>query len=105
MRCKPTLKKMLALVFLVCFIAAYSLPFVFILTHLDHSHDHNGIDESCATCAQIQYAENILKQLSTASISTLFALLGAFTSIAIIKAAIAFNLTTTLITLKIRMNN
>ena len=67
-----TKTRIIALAFLVCFLIVSVLSSAFIFTHAEHAHDHNGVDGSCATCAQLQSAENILKQLCTALAGALF---------------------------------
>lgn len=102
---KQTIVKFVALTVLICFIVVSLLSGAFILTHADHEHDHNGVSGTCATCAQIQSAENLLKQLGTAVINAASVLAGLFASIAIIRSAFSNATLLTPVTLKIRMNN
>ena len=97
--------RIIALTFLVCFLIVSVLSSAFIFTHADHEHDHNGIDGSCAACSQLQSAERILKQLSTALAGALFAISGLFAAIGALKAAVIYVSIPTPVTLKIRINN
>ena len=65
---KQTAKRTIALAFLICFILVSLLSEAFIITHANHEHDHDGAGGTCSTCAHIQSAENLLKQLGTASL-------------------------------------
>ncbi|MDR2493467.1 MAG: hypothetical protein LBD25_08445 [Coriobacteriales bacterium] len=38
---------------------------LFILTHSDHVHDHDGEQGRCLTCAQLCAAEHVIKLVST----------------------------------------
>lgn len=98
-------KRLVALAFLLCFIVVSIFSEAFILTHADHAHDNNGVGGGCATCAQIQSTENLLKQLGTAVVSAASALAGMFAVIAIIRFASSNITLLTPATLKIRMNN
>ena len=102
---KQTKKRIIAITFLVCFIAISLLSEAFILTHANHTHDQNGVGGTCATCVQIQNAENILKQLGTAVVGGFIILAGLYAAAAIIKAICSNIAIHTPITLKIRMNN
>ena len=98
-------KIIVALALLVCFVLSSLLLEAFVLTYADHAHDHVGIGETCATCAQIQAALDILsKQLGAmaAGIPPAFACLAAART-ALCSVAPLFALLT-LVDLKIRMN-
>jgi len=98
-------KRVIALAFLVGFIVVSLLSEMFILTHVNHEHDRNDVHGRCSVCAQIQNAENMLKQIATALKTTAFAFWSLF---AITLAASSFNIQTASLTpvaLKIRMNN
>ena len=97
--------RIIAFAFLACFLVIFILSSAFILTHVDHEHDHNGVNGSCATCAQILSAENILKQFSTALLGVLFAIAELYAAIGILKAIAVYASLSTPITLKIKMNN
>jgi uncharacterized protein Veg len=94
-----------ALVFCVLFMVAFIFSSIFIFTYQDHEHDHNGPDGSCATCAHLMAAKNLIKSFSAA-------LVGA-TLVFGCLAAILFALRpidlrariNTLIRLKVRLNN
>ena len=100
-----TKTRIIALTFLLCFLIVSLLSSAFIFTHAEHEHDHNGVDGSCATCAQLQRTENILKQFSTALAGTLFFIAGLFAAIGTLKVIAVYVFLPTPVTLKIRMNN
>ena len=102
---KQSKVRIIALAFLVCFLVVSVLSSAFILTHTDHQHDHNGTNGSCATCAQLQSAENVLKQFSTALIGAWFALAGLFVTIKTFQAIAGYVYFSTPVTQKIKMNN
>ena len=102
---KSTKKRIIALAFLVCFLAAVILSTAFILTHADHEHDHNGAKGSCTICAQIQSAENLIKQFSTAFLGVLFAIAGLYTFVRTLKVISVYVSLSNPITQKIRINS
>ena len=102
---KATKKRFLALTFIVCFLIVSIVTNAFTITHADHEHDRNGIEGSCATCAQLFSADNILKQFSVAVVGTFFAMAGIFVAIAAVKAIASQISLSTLILLKTRLNN
>jgi hypothetical protein len=57
----------------VCFIAFILLSSVFIETHVDHIHDHDGPDGTCAQCACVANAVIALKIAGTAIVITVAA--------------------------------
>jgi hypothetical protein len=58
--------RLTALFACVLFAAAMLLSFAYILTHANHTHDHDGPCGDCAACMCIQAAVNLLKTLSAA---------------------------------------
>ena len=98
-------KKFIVLALLSCFLIVSLLSSTFILTHADHQHDQNGANGSCATCAQLQSAGNTLKQLTTAFVGALLAITGILAAIGALKTIIIPVITSTPVTLKIKMNN
>lgn len=102
---KQTKKQIIAIAFLACFIIVSLLAEAFVLTHENHTHDNNGVGGRCATCAQIQNVETLLKQLGTAVVALSFSLAGQL-AVSTIIGTICFDIVIpTPITLKIRMNN
>jgi len=87
------------------FIAAFLLSATYIITHADHVHDHDGRNNSCATCFNLLSAENIFRQPflpAPVSIAIIFATLTLICRVAHAFFNIVFS---TPITLKIRLNN
>jgi hypothetical protein len=71
----------------------------------NHTHDHDGLDNSCAACMCMQAAANLLNNLSLAAVTfaaVFCGLCGIFFSSG--TSATRFNLLT-LASLKIRLNN
>ena len=102
---KQPKKRLIVLVVLLCFIVVSILSEVFILTHADHEHDHDGAHGSCAVCAQIQSAESLLKRLGTFAISAVFLFGGLLAAIAVMRSAFCAIILLSPVALKIRMNN
>lgn len=102
---KQTKKRTLTLAILICFIIVSLLSGTFILTHTNHTHDHNGTGGACSTCAQIQSAENLLKQLGTASLVAASVFASLFSAAAFTQALSPITAMLTPVMLKIRMNN
>ena len=98
-------KRISAFAVLLCFIVVLLLSETFILTHAGHEHDRNGVQGSCVACAQIQNAENSLKQLGMVAKGALCALIILFASIAVIKSVASQTGFLTLVDLKVKLNN
>ena len=103
---KKAMKRILAGIFLACFLAVSLLTSVLIWAHVGHQHRYEEVYGSCVICTQIQVVEKIRKQLSTAMLGgALFSFAGAFTFFILVKA-ICFVLSfSTPVTSKVRMNN
>ena len=104
---KRASKRVVVLAFLICFIAALFFSNAFVLTHSDHDHDHDGAGGSCATCAHIQSAENLLKlkQIGATAKNIPFAFADLFSATgALCAISYLFRLQTP-IDLKVRMND
>ncbi len=102
---KQWLTRSIALAMCICFLLASLLSATFIMTHGIHEHDHDGPNGRCATCIHITNAENIVKQLSTAIISSLL-IFGSLYSILSLLKPISFSIgSITLVKLKVRMNH
>lgn len=97
--------RFIALAIFVCIVATSLLSGAFILTHADHEHDHNGPGDTCATCAQLAAAENILKQLSAALAVASVAITGTFALVSHLCGAAPRLTSYTLVGLKVRLNN
>jgi len=96
-----TTRRMIALIACVLFIVAFLFTTSFIFEHA--GHDCEGRD--CSVCAQINSAENILKQLSSAIIGVGF-IAGCFILVSLqIRHIILSAGLSTLVHLKVKMNN
>jgi hypothetical protein len=102
---KRSVVRLMALAACALYLAAMLLSSVFMLTHMNHIHDHDEPEGSCATCMHIQSAENLLKQLSTAVVSAAVAfgsLFGILLSVKVTSLCVGFS---TLVRLKVRLNH
>ena len=95
----------IALALLACFLLFPILSGAFILTHANHEHDYNGVGGCCATCAQLQNAENRLKQIAVALAAALISIACLFAFGEVLRAISAYVPLSTPITQKTRMNN
>ena len=98
-------KRIIAIAFLLCFVVGFFLSGIFFLTHVNHEHDHNGVDGSCDTCAQIQASENLIKQFGIFAVSLAFAVIILSAAIAVLFAISFLFGVQSPVKLKIRMNN
>jgi len=99
------MRKGIALALLVCFILVSLLSATFIGAHSRHEHGHNGANGSCLVCAQIQNANNLLRQIFSAVSSTPLAYINLFFAAAFLCSVLPFHQVKTLVKLKIQMNN
>ncbi len=98
------LKGLTVLVLLMIFLAVSLTAEAFILTHREHTHDFRGFGGSCATCAQVKYAESLARQFSTSLISTLFLLIQLISAAAVISIVYYRFEVQTLVKMKTRMD-
>ena len=101
-RKKTRLAALLACVF---FIAVSLLLIIFILTHADHTHDQDGPGGTCAACACVMAAGNLLKILGSALVAAALYFGGRHTVIFLSKHIASDLGFLTLVSLKIRLNN
>ena len=100
---RPTVRLM-PLAACVLFIAAMLLSSSYILTRVNHTHDHDGPSGGCATCMHIQAAENLVKRLSATTI-TVAVVFGALSGVLFsLKACAPRFGFLTLVLLKVRLN-
>jgi hypothetical protein len=106
MKSKQTKRRVIALVFVLCFIVLSLLSEAYILTHADagHQHDHNGAGGACTVCVTIHNAENLLK-LTAAVLCAAFLLVNLTVATSVLCTAFTrFGLQSP-VKMKIRMNN
>lgn len=102
---KGSMLKSIALIICVCFIVTSILSVVFILTHANHQHDHEGPNGTCATCDHLAATTNLLKQLSIAIVTSVFpSVLYLFISYCL-KPSTPYVGLFTLVSLKVRLDN
>ncbi|MDR3051101.1 MAG: hypothetical protein LBU67_05215 [Oscillospiraceae bacterium] len=97
--------RLAALVACVFFITILLFSSLYTLENANHIHDHEGPGGACAACMHAQSAENLLKTLSTALVAAVVAiggLLGLLSSLQPAQPRFGFS---TLVSLKIRLNN
>lgn len=102
---KRLLIKNIALILYLCFIVVSFLSTTFILTHANHEHDHDGPNGSCVTCIHLTIAENLLKQLAAALVAAVLAFALSLFILFRLKHSASCVGSSTLITLKVRLNN
>ncbi len=98
------LKRLAALVLLAAFLVTALTAEAFVVKHREHAHDYRGFGGSCTACAQVKYAESLLRQFSTSLISTLFVLIQLLSAAAVISAVYCRTAVPTLVNMKIRMD-
>jgi len=102
MNSKQTVKLISALV-CVLFFMTFLFSTAFIMLHLNHEHDHNGEDGSCATCTHILICVKLIENLGR--VITAAAAIVCITGIAIMQCFAAPQINAlNLITLKVRLN-
>ncbi len=101
---KPAIR-FIAIVLFVCVILVSVLSGLFIITRANHVHDHGGSHESCTTCNHLANAENLIKQLSTAIVVAVLAFVLSSIISFYLKLYVLSIFSTTLVALKIRLNN
>ena len=106
MRTRSTSKarRLIALVFLLCFVMVALLSGAYVLTHAHHHHDLLAVNEECVVCTHIHSIEDMLRQLVAAAGGLPTVFLGLLAAIALLCSASAFKYQTP-IKLKTRLNN
>ena len=94
-----------ALALCVIFLAASLLSVSFISAHTLHRHDNNGFGGSCAICAHLSAAENLMKHI-TAMLLALPVLCGCLLSAHAILYSFAYPTgSLSFVSQKIKLNN
>jgi hypothetical protein len=113
---RQTKRRIVAFVFLLCFVTTVMLSGTFALSHADHSHHHEhhnhshengrectGADDKCAkTCAHLCKADTVVKSVSVSAGGVQLDLSILFTAISLLFAASCCNLSP--VELRIRAN-
>ena len=105
MKTNKQIAKFATIALFTCFIVTFIISDIYILAHANHDHNHDGIGGSCTVCAHIQSAENLLKQLAMASKSMSFIIVGLFFMATFLYVVSSLEIYSTLVNLKIRMND
>jgi hypothetical protein len=102
---KRPVKRLIALAVCVLFMAAASLSAAFMITCAHHEHDHNGPDESCAVCAHLASAGDLLKSMSAAVAGAALVFWGLPAILSLPKPLGSHADFYTLVRLKVKLNN
>jgi hypothetical protein len=97
--------RLLAVFICAFFIAALVLASAFIVAHVNHEHDANGAEGACAACAHICAAEKLLRMVSVAFIFSVAEIGAIFFALRLLKTLRLNIAASTLISVKIRLNN
>jgi hypothetical protein len=98
-------RRLLLLAVCALFIAATLLAAVFVAGHLGHTHDRQGLEGSCRTCARLASASAVLKSYFLALGGTGLVLWGRRFAGAVAQLIPLPLPPATLVHLKIRLNN
>jgi len=109
MRCSVSKQRSIHrwIVWVICavIITASTLTVVMFISHANHEHDHNGLNESCALCFYLAAAENHYKSIFTALIILVFVYGGLSAILSFLKSVdFHFGLITP-VCLKVRLNH
>ena len=102
---KRSVKKIITLALLVCFLLLAIFSEAFILSHAAHEHDHNGIDGGCAVCALLHNTENLFRQFGIAAAVILVWFTALLSGTAFLSFVFSLLFVNTPVKLKIRFNN
>jgi hypothetical protein len=97
--------RLVALFVCVLFLAASLLSSAYLLTHMNHNHDHTGHGGTCSTCAHITAAETFLKQIGTAAIMAMIVFGFRIFDLFILKPTPINSYYYSLVALKVRLDN
>ena len=102
---KRTVIRQIFLVACILFIAGLLLSEAFLITHIDHEHDHAGPQGTCTACVLLAAVEGALKHVSAALIGLLLAF-GCFSAAhSTIKTNALFAGSYTPVFMKVKLNN
>ena len=102
---KKNAMKTLALAVLLCFVFLTLLSEAFLLSHVEHKHEHNGIGGRCTVCVQFQNAESLRKMEGMSVNAAHDGLLCLFTVITMVFVVPCLTGFCTLVQLKTRLNH
>ncbi|QIB68804.1 hypothetical protein Ami103574_05480 [Aminipila butyrica] len=102
---KHTAIRRIALAMCVIFIAVSLFSAAYIITQANHTHDHNGPDGSCVTCAHLALAGNLLRSISAVVVGSAPLWGGLFVVLSICKPHYSYGKLNTLVHLKVKLNN
>lgn len=98
-------KRALATLLLVAFLLVTSFSAAFLFTHTEHTHDHNGPENACAVCIQLDSARYLLKNIFVVVLIPAAALSLFLIITAIVYRSIDIMAFRTLVSLKVRLDN
>lgn len=97
--------RLAALILCTVFISVSLFFSAYILTHINHEHDHDGPVGCCSTCMHIQSAEKMLRQFTDAIVVTVTFACSLFSALLFLSLFASHTEVSTLINLKVRLNN
>jgi hypothetical protein len=100
----PARIRLLTTLICVFLLATVLLASSYIFTHAQHEHDQNGPHDSCATCACLSTAQNIIKIVTAALALSLITLASRSVGERVCASATRLD-SATLVKLKVRLNN
>lgn len=98
---RPIKRRMLATFICIIFILISFLSILFVIEHTEHS----CTGDDCQVCAQLQTAQNLLKQIAVAMVGASFSAVKLSLLWLFLKNANGHIVLLTPIALKVRMNN
>ena len=99
------LLRFIAMAICIAYIAVFLLGAAYLLTHINHEHDHDGPNGSCVTCAHITAVGDLLQQLSVTAPGTVFVFGSMFLVRSFYNTAFVWGNPDTLVKLKVRLNH
>ena len=100
----PTAFQVIALSLGALLIVVSFLSVKYLVSHAYHAHDHDGLNGSCTTCSHLLSAENLLKTLSVGMVATTPAASVLFGALLSQRDIAARDISSTLVSLKVRLN-
>gem|GEM_PF-771204 len=94
-----------ALLLLFCVVLFFLLSEAFVFSHVQHTHNHNGIDGNCAICALLHNAEQLLKHYGGIAAHASLGHAGLFMATTAVYFAICLLRFSTPVQKKTRLNN
>ena len=98
-------KRLLALSLCAVFVAVTLLSATYVFTHANHAHDRCGPVGNCTTCVNLTAALTLLESISIAMAAMALTAGGFFIGLPVRRTAVFHRGFSTLVRLKVRLNN